>query len=80
MLWYTILSLGPTPPIPDLVWIKNRTDGNIDVAINAMISASDKHSFLGIDINGQASIVHTNGNKNSGQSEYFSYKEMVQMY
>ena len=47
------------------IGFKNRTDGNIDVAINAMISANEQHSFLGIDINGKASIVHTNGNKNT---------------
>ncbi len=47
------------------IGFKNRTDGNIDIAANAMISASDTHSFLGIDINGKASIIHTNGNKNT---------------
>ena len=47
------------------IGFKNRTDGDIDIAVNAMISASDRHSFLGIDINGKASIIHTNGNKNT---------------
>lgn len=47
------------------IGFKNRTDGNIDVAVNAMISASDNHSFLGIDINGKASIINTSGNKNT---------------
>jgi len=47
------------------IGFKNRTDGNIDIAINAMISASEEHSFLGIDINGKASIIHTNGNNNT---------------
>ena len=47
------------------IGFKNRTDGDIDIAVNAMISASDTHSFLGIDINGKASIIHTNGNKNT---------------
>ena len=47
------------------IGFKNRTDGDIDIAANAMISAGDTHSFLGIDINGKASIIHTNGNKNT---------------
>ena len=47
------------------IGFKNRTDGDIDIAVNAMVSASDTHSFLGIDINGKASIIHTNGNKNT---------------
>lgn len=48
------------------IGFKNRTDGNIDIAINGMLSSREKHSFLGIDINGCASIIHTNGNKNNG--------------
>ena len=47
------------------IGFKNRTDGNIDIAVNAMISAHEKHSFFGIDINGKAAIIHTNGNKNT---------------
>lgn len=48
------------------IGFKNRTDGNVDVAINGMLSAKNKHSFLGVDINGSASIVNTNGNNNTG--------------
>jgi len=47
------------------IGFKNRTDGNIDIAINGMLSAKNPHSFLGIDINGCASIVNTSGNKNT---------------
>ena len=47
------------------IGFKNRTDGNIDVAINGMLSAKNAHSFLGIDMNGNASIVNTTGNNNT---------------
>lgn len=45
------------------VGFKNNTDGNIEVAINAIKSASMPHHFLGIDQNGFTSIVSTKGNK-----------------
>ncbi|NRA63356.1 MAG: 3-deoxy-7-phosphoheptulonate synthase [Pseudobacteriovorax sp.] len=44
------------------VGFKNGTDGNVDTAINAMISARSPHSFLGIDQEGRTSIVRTKGN------------------
>lgn len=44
------------------VGFKNGTDGNIEVATNAMISAQQSHSFLGIDYQGLVSIVQTTGN------------------
>lgn len=44
------------------VGFKNGTDGSLDVAINAMRSASNPHSFLGIDSNGQATVLKTRGN------------------
>ncbi len=44
------------------VGFKNGTDGNLDVAINAMQSAANPHSFLGIDSNGQATVLQTRGN------------------
>src|SRR5207253_6073001 len=44
------------------VGIKNGTDGSLDVARNAMISAGHPHAFLGIDENGRTSIVRTRGN------------------
>ncbi len=40
---------------------KNGTDGNIQVAVDAMESARHPHSFLGIDEEGHISIVRTNG-------------------
>tara|TARA_Y100000816_G_C26100854_1_gene583360 strand:+ start:269 stop:1300 length:1032 start_codon:yes stop_codon:yes gene_type:complete len=47
------------------IGFKNRTDGNKEIAVNGMISSKIPHSFLGIDINGQAAIVNTNGNINT---------------
>ena len=44
------------------VGFKNATDGDLDVAINAIISAASPHSFLGINAQGNAAIVRTRGN------------------
>lgn len=44
------------------VGFKNATDGDLEVAINAIISSSNPHSFLGIDSNGESSITRTRGN------------------
>src|SRR3989338_746339 len=44
------------------VGFKNGTEGNIDVAINAMLSARERHSFLGINELGAPCIVNTSGN------------------
>ena len=41
---------------------KNGTDGDIQVALDAMVSAKAPHSFLGIDQDGATSIVQTTGN------------------
>ena len=45
------------------VGFKNGTDGDLEVALNAMKSAARPHSFLGIDRTGQTSIVRTRGNR-----------------
>lgn len=47
------------------VGFKNATDGNIQVAINAIESASIPHSFLGIDQDGHTAVVTTKGNPNT---------------
>ncbi|WHI52272.1 3-deoxy-7-phosphoheptulonate synthase [Microbulbifer sp. MLAF003] len=47
------------------VGFKNNTDGNIQVAMNAMKSASGKHSFLGIDSDGRISVINSLGNLNT---------------
>ena len=47
------------------IGFKNGTDGSLSVAINALQSVSEPHSFLGIDNQGKVSIVHSNGNKHA---------------
>lgn len=44
------------------VGFKNATDGSLEIAINAIQSASQPHRFLGIDDNGLPVIIHTKGN------------------
>ena len=44
------------------VGFKNATDGDVEAAINAIISASRPHSFLGISRYGRTSIIRTRGN------------------
>ncbi len=45
------------------VGFKNATSGDVDIAINAIISSSRPHSFLGINSQGRTSIVRTRGNR-----------------
>jgi len=44
------------------VGFKNATDGDLSAAVNAILSASHPHSFLGINDQGLAAIVRTRGN------------------
>lgn len=44
------------------IGFKNGTDGSLDVAINALESVNNKHSFLGIDHAGHVSIINSAGN------------------
>jgi len=44
------------------VGFKNGTDGGLQVALNAMISARHPHRFVGINRDGQVSVIHTAGN------------------
>jgi 3-deoxy-7-phosphoheptulonate synthase len=44
------------------VGYKNGTDGDLDVAINAMQAAKSQHTFLGIDPEGKTCMVQTKGN------------------
>jgi len=46
------------------VGFKNGTDGNLTVAINALQSVASSHRFLGINGDGQVSVVQTKGNPN----------------
>jgi 3-deoxy-7-phosphoheptulonate synthase len=45
------------------VGYKNRTDGNVQVAIDAVRAAGVSHAFAGIDADGRAAILHTRGNE-----------------
>ena len=52
------MSSGLSMPIG----FKNGTDGSLSVAVNAMKSVASPHSFLGINREGQVSIIRTKGN------------------
>ena len=45
------------------VGFKNRTDGNVQVAVDAVRAAGVPHAFAGIDVNGGSAILHTRGNR-----------------
>jgi len=45
------------------VGFKNGTDGGLMVAVNALLSVSNPHSFLGIDQDGQVAVIRTKGNR-----------------
>lgn len=45
------------------VGFKNGTDGNIEIAINAIRSCSQSHHFLGINSKGQCIVLETKGNR-----------------
>jgi 3-deoxy-7-phosphoheptulonate synthase len=44
------------------VGIKNGTDGSVETAVNAMISASRSHHCLGMDVDGNIAMLDTPGN------------------
>lgn len=44
------------------VGFKNGTDGSLDAAVNGCLSASNPHSFLGMNDAGETAIVRTRGN------------------
>jgi len=44
------------------VGFKNRTDGNVQVAVDAVRAAAARHSFAGVDLSGIPAILHTSGN------------------
>lgn len=53
------LASGLSAPIG----FKNGTDGNIKVAVDAMLAARERHHFLSVHKNGQVAIVETRGNE-----------------
>lgn len=44
------------------VGFKNRTDGNVDVAVDAVRAGAAPHAFSGVDATGTPAIMHTSGN------------------
>ncbi|HSM93937.1 MAG TPA: 3-deoxy-7-phosphoheptulonate synthase [Anaeromyxobacteraceae bacterium] len=44
------------------VGFKNGTDGDIETAVNAILSASHPHAFLGVNGQGRSAVVRTRGN------------------
>jgi 3-deoxy-7-phosphoheptulonate synthase len=44
------------------VGFKNSTDGNLQIALDAMLACKHPHAFLGIDQDGKTAVVHTRGN------------------
>jgi 3-deoxy-7-phosphoheptulonate synthase len=47
------------------VGFKNGTNGNVQVAVDAVRAASVAHVFPGIDVSGMPAILHTRGNHDS---------------
>jgi 3-deoxy-7-phosphoheptulonate synthase len=47
------------------VGIKNGTDGNRAIAVNALVSVSKPHAFLGIDPEGRCALTYTRGNRHA---------------
>ena len=45
------------------VGFKNRTDGNVQVAVDAVRAAAAQHAFAGIDDTGAPAILYTSGNR-----------------
>ncbi len=45
------------------VGFKNGTDGNVKIAVDALLAASQKHHFLSVHKSGQVAIVETRGNE-----------------
>lgn len=48
--------------LPMPIGFKNTTDGNLDIAINALVSAKAPHCFLGMNEHGQIASIRTKGN------------------
>ena len=53
------LSSGLSAP----VGFKNGTDGNVRIAVDAILAARQKHHFLSVHKSGQVSIIETRGNE-----------------
>lgn len=51
--------------LPMPVGFKNGTSGNVDVALNAVLTASHPHTFFSINDDGHLAVVNTKGNPHS---------------
>lgn len=51
--------------LPMAVGFKNSTNGSIQVALDAMASSAYPHRYLGIDLDGQISLISADGNKDT---------------
>ncbi len=51
--------------LSSVVGFKNGTDGNIDIAINAMQAVASPHNFVSINPEGKVSVIRTLGNPNT---------------
>jgi 3-deoxy-7-phosphoheptulonate synthase len=49
--------------LPVAVGFKNGTDGGVQIALDALLSARESHSYLGLDEEGRCAIVRTAGNQ-----------------
>jgi 3-deoxy-7-phosphoheptulonate synthase len=45
------------------VGFKNNTEGDVQAAVNAIVSAAQPHAFLGINESGRSAIIRTRGNR-----------------
>ncbi|MBP1729331.1 MAG: phospho-2-dehydro-3-deoxyheptonate aldolase [Deltaproteobacteria bacterium] len=66
------------------IGFKNGTDGNLQIALDAMIAALHSHSFLGVNREGLTSIVQTTGNpdvhivlRGSGKKPNYSPEDIL---
>ncbi|CAA3708471.1 Phospho-2-dehydro-3-deoxyheptonate aldolase, Tyr-sensitive [Candidatus Portiera aleyrodidarum] len=68
------------------IGFKNGTDGNIEIAIDAIKTAENKHFHIGIDQTGRISIIKTKGNLNThlilrgGNNGPNYYKNNINLY
>ncbi len=49
--------------LPMPIAFKNTTDGNVEIAIDGIVSCAEDHSYIGIDQNGYAAALKTKGNR-----------------
>jgi 3-deoxy-7-phosphoheptulonate synthase len=45
------------------VGFKNGTDGDVEVAVNAILAAAGRHAFIGVNDQGRSAVIRTAGNR-----------------